>query len=139
MTPLYLWIVFGSLLPSMLICWAAGWLCRRYGPQLGLVDQPGGRKIHQRPTPTAGGLAIWLGVVAPLALGQVCLWLLTGSDTTALPVSPTCRSSLPGGRCRAPCRSATGGTALALGPPSTPTLSVDLVQVDQCDTANWRQ
>lgn len=35
---------------------------------LGLIDQPGERKIHTQPIPSGGGLGIWLGVVAPLAV-----------------------------------------------------------------------
>ena len=70
------WLVLGSLLPSMAIAWGAAWLVRGWGPQFGLVDRPGARKIHALPMPTAGGLAIWLGVVAPLALGQLALWAM---------------------------------------------------------------
>ncbi|OHB80166.1 MAG: undecaprenyl-phosphate alpha-N-acetylglucosaminyl 1-phosphate transferase [Planctomycetes bacterium RBG_16_64_12] len=62
----------------MLVAWAAAYLVRRYGPRLGLVDRPGDRKVHTRPTPTGGGLAIWLGIVGPLALGQLLLWYLLG-------------------------------------------------------------
>lgn len=32
----------------------------RYAPYLGLVDRPGGRKLHSRPTPLLGGLALIL-------------------------------------------------------------------------------
>jgi len=39
--------------------------CRR----LGLVDDPGHRKIHTEPTPLAGGLAVLTGLVAPLLAG----------------------------------------------------------------------
>ena len=48
---------------------AGGWL----SPRLGQVDRPGHRKVHAAPMPTSGGLAIWLGIVAPLALGQLLL------------------------------------------------------------------
>ena len=54
-------------------------LCRMiriFGPRWGMVDNPGHRKIHAKPMPTDGGLGIWLGVVAPLAFGQLVLWLL---------------------------------------------------------------
>ena len=71
-----IWLILGSIVPGMLICFSATWLVRLYGPRVGLVDRPGGRKIHARPMPTGGGLAIWLGVVAPFALGQVVLWLI---------------------------------------------------------------
>jgi UDP-GlcNAc:undecaprenyl-phosphate GlcNAc-1-phosphate transferase len=68
--------VAGSLIPSMLIAWAAGFAVRRFGPRLGLVDRPGHRKVHAKPTPTSGGLAVWLGIVVPLALGNAVLAIL---------------------------------------------------------------
>jgi len=70
------WLIVGSLVPSMIVAWAAAWAVRRAAPRLGLVDRPGTRKIHDRPMPTAGGLAIWLGVVGPLAVGQAILAVL---------------------------------------------------------------
>lgn len=30
------------------------------GPKLGLMDQPDARRVHQKPIPRAGGLAVWL-------------------------------------------------------------------------------
>ena len=77
------WLVAGSLVPSMLVCWTACWLVRRYGPRCGLVDRPGLRKVHTRLMPTGGGLAIWLGVVVPFALGQLVLWVLPGARSEA--------------------------------------------------------
>jgi len=76
MMRLNLWLILGATIPSMLVCWAAAWLVRRYGPRLGLVDRPGQRKIHTTAMPTGGGLAIWLGIVLPFALGQLALWVL---------------------------------------------------------------
>jgi UDP-GlcNAc:undecaprenyl-phosphate GlcNAc-1-phosphate transferase len=67
------WLVLGAAVPSMLACWAACWLARWLAPRLGQVDRPGHRKVHAAPMPTSGGLAIWLGIVAPLALGQLLL------------------------------------------------------------------
>ncbi len=71
-----IWLVLGSLVPSMAVAWAAAFLVRRYGPRLGLVDRPGHRKVHTTPMPTSGGLAIWLGIVLPLAVGYVLLVIL---------------------------------------------------------------
>ena len=51
-------------------------LIRGYAPRWGLLDNPGHRKIHEKPMPTAGGLGIWGGIVLPLAIGQVVLWLV---------------------------------------------------------------
>ncbi len=71
-----LWLIFGCTIPSMIVCWAASFAVRRWGPRFGLVDRPGARKIHAEPMPTAGGLAIWLGIVLPLLAGQIVLWEL---------------------------------------------------------------
>ncbi len=68
------WLIFGCTIPSMIVCWTAALAVRRWGPRWGLVDRPGPRKIHARPMPTSGGLAIWLGIVLPLAAGQIALW-----------------------------------------------------------------
>jgi UDP-GlcNAc:undecaprenyl-phosphate GlcNAc-1-phosphate transferase len=59
---LYLLAVMGSGITTMLTLplWRA-W-CRRTG----LVDDPGQRKIHDRPLPLAGGLAIFTGLLVPL-------------------------------------------------------------------------
>jgi UDP-GlcNAc:undecaprenyl-phosphate/decaprenyl-phosphate GlcNAc-1-phosphate transferase len=75
-----IWLILGSLAPSMIVCWAAAWLVRRQGPRWGLVDRPGERKIHVEPMPTCGGLAIWLSIVLPFALGQLALWILSMSE-----------------------------------------------------------
>ncbi len=41
-------------------------LMRRLSPALGLVDHPGGRKAHARPTPLGGGIAMLLATLLPL-------------------------------------------------------------------------
>jgi UDP-GlcNAc:undecaprenyl-phosphate GlcNAc-1-phosphate transferase len=46
-------------------------LVRRLAVRLGWVDHPSDRKVHPRPTPTAGGLAMVLGVMAALAVAGV--------------------------------------------------------------------
>lgn len=79
-------IFIAALITSTTFCR----LIREFGPRWGLVDNPGHRKIHEKPMPTAGGLGIWLGVVGPLAIGQLILWLLIwdrsdGQTTFPLP------------------------------------------------------
>lgn len=69
----YLVLIVGAVGPSLAVAWSAGWAVRRIGPRFGLVDRPGHRKVHATPIPTAGGLAIWLGLVLPLVLGQAIL------------------------------------------------------------------
>ncbi len=74
-----IWLVAGAVIPSLMIAWAGGWAVRCWGPRWGLVDKPGHRKVHEHPTPTSGGIAIWLGVVVPLALGHAVLAIVTAS------------------------------------------------------------
>jgi UDP-GlcNAc:undecaprenyl-phosphate/decaprenyl-phosphate GlcNAc-1-phosphate transferase len=75
-----LWLILGCTIPSLIVCWAAAFAVRRWGPHWGLVDRPGHRKIHTKPMPTSGGVAIWLGIVLPFAVGQMVLWALSGAD-----------------------------------------------------------
>ncbi len=72
------WLILGCTLPSLFVCWTAAFAVRRWAGRFGLVDRPGHRKIHAAPMPTSGGLAIWLGIVLPLALGQAVLWGVAG-------------------------------------------------------------
>ena len=72
------WLLVGAVVPSLLVAWVTGWFVRRGAPAWGLVDEPGAqRKVHTRTTPLGGGVAIWLGVVLPLAAGQLYLRLVT--------------------------------------------------------------
>jgi UDP-GlcNAc:undecaprenyl-phosphate GlcNAc-1-phosphate transferase len=43
-------------------------LVRRLAVRIGAVDQPSDRKVHPRPTPTGGGIAILAGTLAGLAV-----------------------------------------------------------------------
>src|SRR5271157_2493591 len=89
------WLILGAVVPSACVCWTAAWLVRRVGPRLGLVDRPGARKIHEKPMPTSGGLAIWLGLVVPLAVGQCLLWMLWDGSTATSAVDAARRTRLP--------------------------------------------
>src|ERR1035437_10172628 len=55
---------------SMLVCAILILLLRRVAHRLDIVDRPGGRKHHEHPTPTAGGLAIFIAVLAALFIGD---------------------------------------------------------------------
>ncbi len=90
------WLVLGSLLPSLAIALAGGRLARQVCPRLGLLDHPGTRKIHAAPVPTGGGLAVWLAVVLPLAVGQFALWLLVRSDSPSAWLPAFVAPHLPG-------------------------------------------
>src|SRR5687768_6214186 len=52
---------------------AATALVKRIAPRVGFVDKPGHRKIHQTPKPLGGGVAIFVGVAAPVVVGL--LWV----------------------------------------------------------------
>ena len=67
----------------------AAWVLHRAAPALGLIDHPGGRRLHATPVPLVGGLAIasglllalaWRGTVqpAPLALPVAALIMVAG-------------------------------------------------------------
>ncbi|MCP4175399.1 MAG: undecaprenyl/decaprenyl-phosphate alpha-N-acetylglucosaminyl 1-phosphate transferase [Fuerstiella sp.] len=43
-------------------------MIRRLAPPMGLVDQPGLRKVHVTPTPMGGGIAVFLGLLVPILL-----------------------------------------------------------------------
>jgi UDP-GlcNAc:undecaprenyl-phosphate GlcNAc-1-phosphate transferase len=58
-------------------------LVRRLSLRLGWVDQPSDRKVHPKPTPTAGGLAIFAGAVAALAMTYVLPSLTSLHETTS--------------------------------------------------------
>lgn len=70
-----IWLLLGALIPSLAVSLAAGYAIRRLAGPLGMLDRPGEHRSHARATPTAGGLAIWLGIVLPLAAGGIALWL----------------------------------------------------------------
>ena len=66
-----IWLVAGTVLPAMLICWTTVWWVRRRAPGWGLVDLPASRKVHTSPTPMGGGLGIWSGVFFSFVLGYL--------------------------------------------------------------------
>jgi UDP-GlcNAc:undecaprenyl-phosphate GlcNAc-1-phosphate transferase len=55
---------------SLGVTFVATPLVRRLALRVGWVDHPSDRKVHPRPTPTAGGLAIFLGVAAALVVSR---------------------------------------------------------------------
>ena len=87
------WLILGAVVPSACVCWTAAWVVRGLGPRMGLVDRPGARKIHEKPMPTSGGLAIWLGLVVPLGLGQCLLWMLLDGSSASPAAEAAVRST----------------------------------------------
>lgn len=62
-----------TILPPAFIAWLVTWLVRKKATRLGLVDQPGERKVHITPTPLGGGIGIWCGLVSIFAMGTIVL------------------------------------------------------------------
>ncbi len=63
-------------------------LWRRWCLRIGLVDEPGVRKIHDQPIPLAGGLAIMTGLLLPtLAACLVLWWQKAGANTGGPPLN----------------------------------------------------
>jgi UDP-GlcNAc:undecaprenyl-phosphate GlcNAc-1-phosphate transferase len=57
-------VIWGALLAGLIVILltpAVGGMARL----LGAVDEPGGRRLHKRPIPRLGGLAVFLGVLVP--------------------------------------------------------------------------
>lgn len=53
-------------------------LSRKMGIALGMVDQPGERKIHAAPIPRSGGIAIFASFLGALLINLLAAWLLRG-------------------------------------------------------------
>lgn len=64
--------MLGFVAVSLGLAFVTAFLCtpliRRMAPFLGLVDEPGHRKVHSTPTPMGGGIAVFLGLAVPVAL-----------------------------------------------------------------------
>ncbi len=68
-------------------------LWRRWCLRTGLVDDPGHRKIHDRPIPLAGGLAVMTGLLVPTLLAGLLLgWQRSGGQGGAGVVLPSAAS-----------------------------------------------
>jgi UDP-GlcNAc:undecaprenyl-phosphate GlcNAc-1-phosphate transferase len=51
-------------------------LCCKWSVKWGLLDDPGQRKIHNKPIPLLGGLAVFMAFVLTVLAGFLVLWLL---------------------------------------------------------------
>jgi UDP-GlcNAc:undecaprenyl-phosphate GlcNAc-1-phosphate transferase len=60
-------LLLGFVTALLLTPWVRRWALRR-----GVVDQPGGRRIHSVVTPRLGGVGVIVGFFTPLALFAVC-------------------------------------------------------------------
>lgn len=76
---------------SLLSCVVLINLLQRIAGRFGIVDHPGGRKIHEQPTPTVGGVAMFVAVLVALAVdhslhGRVTILLACAAGLVALGV-----------------------------------------------------
>jgi UDP-GlcNAc:undecaprenyl-phosphate GlcNAc-1-phosphate transferase len=61
--------ILGLGAASFVIAWLATLAMIRIAPRVGLVDKPGGRKIHDAPKPLGGGVAIFVAIAGPMLAG----------------------------------------------------------------------
>ena len=66
------------LLGSFALSLCGTMLMRLLAPRLGLVDHPAARKLHDRPMPLGGGIAIWFAVTAVVVAGGIVVPALDG-------------------------------------------------------------
>ena len=58
---------------ALVVTWVLTPIVRRMSIELGLVDEPGGRKVHAEPIPRLGGVALFIGFMTAIgveALGE---------------------------------------------------------------------
>jgi UDP-GlcNAc:undecaprenyl-phosphate GlcNAc-1-phosphate transferase len=65
MTTHYWYHLLSFAVATLVVLWVTP-MIRKFGLKRGLVDRPGGRKIHKRPMVRLGGVAIFLGTIAAL-------------------------------------------------------------------------
>ena len=73
-------------------------LWRKWCLRTGLVDDPGHRKIHDRPIALAGGLAVMTGLLVPTLLAWLLLWWQAGAGSAGAPPAPSSAASHDVGR-----------------------------------------
>ncbi len=74
-------VAFFTFLIAMLATTLLTPAVRRFATRMGVIDQPDARRVHRKPTPRWGGIAIYLGFWA--AVVPMALWLDLWSDALA--------------------------------------------------------
>ena len=76
---------------TAIVTFAVTPLVRALSSRLGWIDRPSDRKVHPKPTPTAGGIGIWIGLSAGLIASRFVPFLRdlfdTGSDLDAVAIA----------------------------------------------------
>jgi UDP-GlcNAc:undecaprenyl-phosphate GlcNAc-1-phosphate transferase len=69
---------------SFFISWAVTFQMIRVAPKIGLVDDPGHRKIHQDAKPLGGGIAIFAAIALPMLAGLLFVNTVTIANSPYL-------------------------------------------------------
>ncbi|MDA8376493.1 MAG: MraY family glycosyltransferase [Planctomycetia bacterium] len=69
-------IALGLFFSSLVLGVLGTAIVRRYSARIGLMDQPGWRKVHQSPIARSGGIAIFWAIAIPLLTGILAAGLL---------------------------------------------------------------
>jgi UDP-GlcNAc:undecaprenyl-phosphate/decaprenyl-phosphate GlcNAc-1-phosphate transferase len=73
------------------VTYAGTWVMRLLAPRIGAIVPPGDRRVHARPTATAGGAAMFVGFLAAIAvawaLGDFSLMFETSSEVLGIVVA----------------------------------------------------
>jgi UDP-GlcNAc:undecaprenyl-phosphate/decaprenyl-phosphate GlcNAc-1-phosphate transferase len=62
-------------------------LVRRLAVRFGAIDEPSERKLHVVPTPTMGGLAMWVGFLVAIGVSRFLPFFDSMNDTAAEPLA----------------------------------------------------
>ena len=76
--------ILASAVVSFAVSWLATLAMRSLAPRIGFVDKPGHRKIHRKPVPLGGGVAIFLGFALPLLAGLLIIPALPPAPGSAM-------------------------------------------------------
>jgi len=56
---------------AALVTYSSTFIVRKGSQRLGFVVKPGGRMIHTQPTPTLGGVAMFVGFIVAMAVARL--------------------------------------------------------------------
>ena len=70
---------------AFVISWIGVGLAKHYARRLGLMDDPGHRKVHVVATPRNGGIGIFAGFALPLAVGLIGVAYLSAVQSHGMP------------------------------------------------------
>jgi UDP-GlcNAc:undecaprenyl-phosphate GlcNAc-1-phosphate transferase len=99
---------------SFVLCWLLTLLMIRIAPALGLVDRPGGHKVHEMPKPLGGGVAIFWSIAIVMLLGVAAVQFADGRILSFYSNSQTMRDLIAGARSHVPLSLGLLGAMLAM-------------------------